>query len=324
MSLTNINDDALETILSDKLEFIEVAPCSAALFTQIINKVDQQNTLIHAHIDNHEFVGNVNQYYIYIYDMDVPPSQPLYSIPENSTYLGLRFDDASSLSQDWWDFIFRFRELELFVFDCKLSVLAALLRRPDEIKAFLPNLSVLAITIKWERETETNELQNNLQRTINEIFAELPMIENVIFQLVGFGTMDLGSKCENMGLEQVNGRSQITFNCFNDNKQEVEEISVVGIDQHREVRAINDDDEKEWGLSYQIQEDQKTKIRYQVSEAIEEHPETNDDEDGQSKAKDEIRIETYPENDQTYSFIRDIIGKTVDTCRKIGERLFWS
>lgn len=325
MPLTNINDYALETILTDKLEFIEVAPCSAELFSQIIKKVDQQNTVIHAHIDNHEFVGNVNQYYIYIYDMEVRPSQPLYSLPENSTYLGLRFDNAS-LSQAWWDFLFRFRQLELFVFDCKLSVLAALLRRPDEIKAFLPNLSVLAITVSSEHVTETNGLQNNLQRTVNEIFVELPMIENVIFQFVGFGAMDLGSKCQNMGVEQVNGRSQITFNCFNENKQEIEEIAVVDIEEHREVRAINDDDddEKEWTLSYQMQDDKKFKAKYHVSEATEEIPETNDVENGKMEAGDGVRIETYPENDQTYSFIRDIIGKTVDTCRKIGERWFWS
>lgn len=380
IQITDINDAVIAAAVNNKLEYIEVAPCSTALFASIIEKVDHQNTIVRAQIDDdHELVGNINQFYIYIYDMTKPPSEQLSILPDNITYLGLRFDTTTSLSPEWWGFLFRLKKLELLVLDCRPSMLGALLKRKDKVLAFLPNLSVIAITINVSRITRPKWVQNVLRDTVDTLFNDIPMIENVILQFVGFTALNLGPMCQHMGVEHTNGKPQVTFNCFNENRRPIEEIDIIDIGR-REARAIlyvdsdgdgfdddewqhqfktHDDDDNEGEenndferitdlitgtteankkIEKMIEAEENRKVHTNKPEMVEVDIETTQspaqineetEESGSKKdvslqdAVDKLQIATYPDNDQTFSFMRYILNEIqskVDTCRKFTKR----
>lgn len=354
IQITNINDAVVATALNNRLEYIEVAPCSTDLLARIIETVDHQNTVVVAQVDDdHALVGNMNQFYIYIYDMSKPPSEQLSILPENITFLGLRFDTAASLSPAWWNFLYQLSELEMLVMDCRPSMLGALLKRKNKVLTSLPNLTVIAITSNLERVTRPKLLQNALRETVTGLFNDVPIIENVIMQLVGYTAMDFGPMCQNMGVEHLNGKTQVTFNCFNENRRSIEEIDVMDIGR-RDVRATaNDDDgfddDDEWQLSFKVENVEEHHHHDHLSDTVIEMAETTEttgkaeaivkteitkkteavektveEEVSMKDAIAKIQIETYPDDDMSYSFIRDILGQiqktAVDTCRKITKR----
>lgn len=321
----------LEPVITNQLEYIEVAPCSRRLLTRIVDQADPQNTVVRAFFDDHELVGYINMFYIYIYDMTKSPSAQLAVVPSNITYLGLRFDNATTLSPDWWSYLYQLTNIETLVLDCRPTMLEALLKRKDKITALLPNLSVLAMTVNANRVTRPQSLESTIMRAIVHLFDEVPTIENIIIQFVGFTRIDLSPVCQNMGAEHVNGRPQITFNCFNENRREAEDIDVIDI--RRSIRATDEDQRTETSFSFStdFNDEQMAGEHEHVhlpvdeetgSETIEKHVTMKEALEAAKKSN----VVECSEDEGSYSFIRDIVQKVRDTaqvCRKlIADRIF--
>lgn len=322
----------LEPVITNQLDYIEVAPCSSRILTRIVSQVNRQNTVVRAFFDDHELVGYINMFYIYIYDMAKPPAAQLAAVPSNIDYLGLRFDNAVDLSPAWWSYLYQLTNVGMLVLDCKPSMLNALLHRKDEITVFLPNLSVVAMTVKADRMSRPRVLQRTLLQVIVGLFDEVPTIENVIMQFVGFTGIDLTPVCQNMGTEHVNGRPQITFNCFNENRRANDGVNVIDI-RRRSVRASDDDRKTETYLSFSTDDDDRRVADepVHIDELVIEETVTTTEKRVTMKealeAAQKSNVVECSEDEGSYSFIQEIVQKVRDTaevCRKFTERIFAS
>lgn len=168
----------------------------------IINKVDPDKTIIRLMFHAHELIGSINNFYIYIYDLSIPPSNQiqLTSFLKNAE-LGLRFNAKTipleSLNHNWWKYIFRFEKLQYLKLDCK----------PGMIESMISFLAASKLRTALWRITLTINTNDFDFPSIQGIFLKVPKLFDAIGSVEIVDIYLLGTDGADLILDKM---------CFND------------------------------------------------------------------------------------------------------------
>lgn len=111
-------------VLPNQLEYLEVIPCGATIFSQVLTfPADQlsDNFKLRLHFQYYELIGSVKAFDLIIHDMSKEPTLLAYIFPTKNTYLGVRLKD-DNFSPVWLNIFKQFKNLMYLKLQCNMKV----------------------------------------------------------------------------------------------------------------------------------------------------------------------------------------------------------
>lgn len=196
---TNLDYSKIQDVLKSSLEYLEVAPCSDALFKRIVEKKGIKKVTLRIHLITHELLGNTNHFYIYIYALKEAPSKQIQTAALlTNTELGLRFDDQK-LPEAWLDYVNAFTQLHHLKLDCKAGIVWYIIDMAKQQK-LKPCLTKITLTIS-EKDNDPSILANVLNNGPGQLFTAMEKLETVHVRVMGENTLAKPPLCTSLSKE---------------------------------------------------------------------------------------------------------------------------